>query len=552
MSLTAISLTPLKTVRVPPNNRDGERGVILILTLFVVMITFALVTQLTIRTSVAHQTAKNSSTRVRMEYAAINAGQEILRTMADDMPAAAGEEGAMDALSGVDGGEGGTGGPPQEGDEGQEEEDDGSNSDSFEDEWARPARYTLGDIEVHAFVQDENSKLNLLTLFDPDEELRQEARDRFVRILDYLREDMDDDLDQQAANMILEDLVQWVEGDARDLQFPPPLRHSVTRFVDPAISATAPEGEESGFVADESGDEPQVEEIVEIFLPYSLEELMLLEHVDEELFYDQLRPNDEIAPGLESVFTVYSSLALDPPETESPETDVAGLTGVEGAAGATDGLGEGDGEGESQSALDSAEGGLDDLLEAGAGIGMKININTTHAAVLKGLMPRSEMPEFIVDSILRHRNEEDEEALAEQEGEDVDYDEVELRRSIYRNDQPTPHRYFRNMDDLTQVEGWEDRFDPESAEKFQTLIGVQSDVFSVYLWCRIQPKDWQQEHHYEEPPGAILRMKAVVWRRAGEDGAKFIFIEPWHEVPYSRWRIPDFQRDIPVYQEPLY
>ena len=538
---------------VPPNNRNGQRGVVLILTLFVVMITFALVTQLTIRTSVAHQTAKNSSSRVRLEYAAINAGQEILRTLADDMPAAAGEEGgAMDALSGVEGGEDPTGGQPQEGDEAQEEEDDGSNSDSFEDEWARPARYTLGDIEVHAFVQAENSKLNLLTLFDPDEELRQDARDRFVRILDYLREDMDDDLDQQTANMILEELVRWVEGDARDMQFPPPLRHSVTRFVDPASTDTATEGEESGFVADGTGEEQQQEEVIEVFLPYSLEELMLLEHVDEELFYDQLRPNDEIASGLESVFTVYSSLALDPPETESPETEDAGLTGAEGASESSGALGEEEAVDESESALDSAEGGLDDLLDAAAGIGVKININTTHAAVLKGLMPRSEMPEFIVESILRFRNEEDEEALAEQEGEDVDYDEVELQRSIFRDDQPTPHRYFRNMDDLTQVEGWEDRFDPESAEKFQTLVGVQSDVFSIYLWCRIQPEDWQQEHHYEEPPGAILRMKAVVWRRSGEDGAKFIFIEQWHEVPYTRWRIPDFQQDIPVYQEPLY
>ena len=101
-----------------------------------------------------------------------------------------------------------------------------------------------------------------------------------------------------------------------------------------------------------------------------------------------------------------------------------------------------------------------------------------------------------------------------------------------------------------EVEGWEDRLDPEIASEFQALIGVQSDIFSVYLWCRIPPSEWEQEEHYEEPPGPVLRMKAVVWRRSGGDGTKFLFIEPWHEVPYARWRIPDFQEDVPVYREP--
>lgn len=525
----------------------------LILTLFVVMITFALVTQLTIRTSVAYQTAHNSADRTRMEYAAITAGDEILRILADDMPASEEGDGAMDSLADATGEGAGTDagiGGPGEG-EGEEEEDDGSNSDSFEDEWARPARFTLGDIEVHAFVQDENSKLNLLTLFDPDPELADEARARFVRILDFLRDDMDDDLDSQEATMILDELVAWVEGDARDLDFPPPRRHSVTRAVVVSTESTSASEDSTGPTA--QNDEPVTEEeVIELFLPYSLEELMLLEHVTEELFYDQLRPNDEIAPGLESVLTLYTSLALDPPETESPEDEGDAL----GDAGADTSGFQADGDsatGEDENVVTTNfEGGLDDMLDAGAGIGLKFNINTAHPAVLHGLLPREEMPEFIIDSILRYRNEVDEEAVAEQQGEDADYDEVELERSIYRDDEPTPHRYFRNLEDLNQVEGWEDRLDPEQAERFQGMVGVQSDVYSIYLWCRIKPDGWEQKFHYEEPPGAVLRMKAVVWRRQGEDGAKFLFIEPWHEVPATRWRIPDFQEDLGVYEEPLY
>jgi hypothetical protein len=538
------------------NNSNSQNGVILILTLFVVMITFALVTQLTVRTAVSYQTANNSANRTRMEYAAITAGEEILRTLADDMPAATEGDGAMDSLAdatteapGTDAGIGGDGG------EGEEEEDDGSNSDSYEDEWARPARFTLGDIEVHAFVQDENSKLNLLTLFDPDEAVAEEARERFVRTLDFLREDMDDDLDKQEATMILDEFIAWVEGDARDLDFPPPRRHSVTRAVVESAE-TSTEGGGSIGAASSEDDEPVLqEEIIELYLPYSLEELMLLEHVEEELFYDQLRRDDEIAPGLESVFTLYTSMALDPPDTESLEGDGAAAGAEDGSTqpsgSAPDEEGADDGSDESTQ-TSQFEGGLDDLLEAGAGFGVTINLNTAHPAILHGLLPRSEMPEYIIDSILRYRNEVDEEAMAEQEGEDVDYDEIELQRSIYQEDEPEVHRYFRNLDDLTQVEGWEDRLDPEQAEKFQTLVGVQSDIFSVYLWCRIKPEGWEQEFHYEEPPGPVLRMKAVIWRRQGEEGAKFLFIEPWHEVPFTRWRIPDFQQDLTVFERPLY
>lgn len=542
-------------MKVPARTKNSQqRGVILILTLFVVLITFALVSQLTLRTSVSYQTANNSANRTRMEYAAVTAGEEILRILGDDMPAGTDGDGAMDSLADATteapGTDAGIGANSEEEGEG-EEEDDGSNSDSFQDEWARPARYTLGNIEVHAFVQDENSKLNLLTLFDPDEEVADEARERFVRILDYLREDMETDLDQQEATMILDELVAWVEGDARDLDFPPPLRHSVTR----AVTVTSEVSEESsgpgGTSSETTGTE---EEIVELYLPYSLEELMLLEHVDEDLFYDQLRRDDEIAPGLESVLTLYTSLALDSPETESPADDGTGAVGED--PGTTDPEQDSgfnpDEEGDGSSTNAQYEGGLDDLLDAPPGLGLTININTAHPAVLHGLMARADMPEFIIDSILRYRNEVDEEALAEQGGEEEDYDLVELERSIYQEDEPVPHRYFRNLEDLTEVEGWEDRLDPEQAERFQALVGVQSDVFSIYLWCRIKPEGWEQEFHYEEPPGAILRMKAVVWRRQGEEGAKFLFIEPWHEVPSTRWRIPDFQQDLGAYERPLY
>ena len=51
--------------------RRNEGGVILILTLFVLLITYAMVIQLTLSTSVAWMTSKNASDRIRMELARV-------------------------------------------------------------------------------------------------------------------------------------------------------------------------------------------------------------------------------------------------------------------------------------------------------------------------------------------------------------------------------------------------------------------------------------------------------------------------------------------------
>jgi len=539
-------------------SRNSESGVILLLTLFVILITYALVAQLTIGTSVAYQVSKNSADRVRMTRAATDvAADEVLRALADDMPEAGADEAgaAADAASGL-GDEGGfTPDGQGEGDEeGEEEEDDGSNSDSFNDDWSRSARITLGEMEVHSFVQDENSKFNILSCFVQDEVERELARDRFVRILDNLREDFDDDLDSREAGQILEEFVAWVEGENRDLDMPIGQRHSAELLAELAAQESLSDSEAGG-EDDEEGSATFA--IQELYLPFSLEELLLLEHVTEEIFYDQLRRDDEIAPGIQTVFTIYTSIDFNPPSNE----ELGGTDAVEGADAG--GVGAGDpASSEADASEDSttedgevdnlsdATGGLDDILEAPAALGINLNLNTMPAAVLKGLLTEEEFPSFFINAILEYRNEIDEEAKNEQQAEDVEYDELELRRSLYREDEPVPLKYFRNLEDLAEIEGWEDRLSDDQKAVFQDLVGVQSDIFSVYLWCRVPAEDWEQKSHYEEPPGPILRLKAVVWRRQGEDGAKFVFIEPWHEVTRTRWRIPDFQDRLPPYYEP--
>ena len=543
-------------IRRPIRPREG--GVILLLTLFVILITYALVAQLTIGTSVSYRVAENSSDRIRMTRAANDvSADELLRMLADDMPGGAEDEAAAaaDQLGSSFGDQGA--GPGAEGEgEGEEEEDDGSNSDSRNDDWWRPTRFPIGEMEVHGFVQDENSKFNILSIFHPDEETRDANRERFVRILDFMREDFEDDLDTREAERILGEFVQWCEGDLRDLEYPLPQRHStmlLAQLASEAELAARPGNNDAGSGGGETEQEPQ--QIQELFLPYSLEEMLLLESVTEAIFYDEVRSRDRIVSDDAAASEIYTTINFDPPSADElgevgdgTANDLSDVdTGVEG----TD-SNEGLDDDADDSSLTNPIGGLDDILEAPAAIGELINLNTAHPAVIKGMLPTEQFPSFFVEQILRYRNEVDEETLAEQEGEDRDFDLVELERAIFREDEKVPMRYFRNLEDLTNIEGWEDRLEPEQREAFEALIGVQSDIFSVYLWCRIPDEGWEQENHYEEPPGPVLRLKAVVWRRQGEDGAKFVFIEPWHEVSHTRWRIPDFQDELGAYFPPEY
>ena len=36
------------------------------------------------------------------------------------------------------------------------------------------------------------------------------------------------------------------------------------------------------------------------------------------------------------------------------------------------------------------------------------------------------------------------------------------------------------------------------------------------------------------------------------EGPKIVYLRRWHEVPFRRWRIPDFQRELPPFRAPQY
>jgi len=518
-----------------------ERGVILILTLFVLLICYAMVAQLTLGTAVAWQITKNASDRIRLEYACKSAAEEVIQMLKDDAGKTKDEEELLEEELVSAASEQGLAGASDSDDEPEDPGLDTSACDSSRDSWWRPARYNYGDIEVTSWVEDENGKFNLHLLLVENEEIRVAAEEAFLRILDVLREDFEDDLDNHDSNRILTQLRELMDGDKRSEDYiPRAFRHSDS---------------------DES----------ERVLLFALEELMLLQDVDEALFYDQVRPESRIAAGLESVFTVFTSVGLDPEgkelegdtaaEASGEELNIDGGGSAEPEAGGAFGGGTGNQDetafGTEEEIVEqellaeaAAAGGLEDVLDGDPPLGTLINLNTAHRAVIEGIVSRDTLPLFMVDQILRYRNEVDEAARIQAEGEELDSNEMDLRRALYREDESIPLRVFASLEDLSEIEEWEERMDEESRATFEDAVGVSSDIFSLYLFARIAPDDWEQQDWYEEPPGSVLRMRTIVWRRNGENGAKLIILLPWHEVPYRRWRIPDFQEDLPAYVRP--
>ncbi|MCP4094541.1 MAG: hypothetical protein GY747_13980 [Planctomycetes bacterium] len=534
--------------------RRGERGVVLILTLFVLFLVIALIAQLTLGAEVAHQATMNRSNRLRMRLAIRSASEEILTMISDDATGEAsgglgsalggmGGMGGMEGMAGALGDSGGSGfgngasetgyGDEGSGEEGEDEEEDASNSDSFEDAWARPLRVMMDDIEVTTFVQDENSKFNLHLLLVKDEQEATENYERAVRILDYLREDMDGDLGETDARIIIDDIMRWMQVGGRNLDLPQMPRHSL-------------------------------DEEDEYIMLSSLEELMLLESVPASLFYDQLGDFEIIAPGLESIFTIWTTPTFDGPGTGSLEDDAAtsdsGITDPESAPASAD-AGTGDtgdtgGIDGSQDETDTrdGEGGMEGVLDGEPPIGTKINLNTASRAVLEGYFSPQDLSPAKVERLIEWLDEVDEEALEEQENAEEDSEDRELRQSLYGELEPEPKHFLKTIEELAEVDGFgAEELDQETQARVQELLGVQSDVFSVYIYAsrKINP-EWQPEHRYQEPPGHSLRMKAVIWRRTTADGVRLVFLEPWHEVPFTRWRIPPFQRDLPVFIAPRF
>jgi hypothetical protein len=421
-----------------------QQGFALVLALIFSILIYVLVAELVVSGRMLRMTGENDALLTRMRYQMDYVRNQIEDTLLSDMASAAAGQGGGGA--GGLGALGSAGQPGQSGQSGQSGQNGsgGANCDSSRDSWYAPQGFSDGDLTTYAFVEDENRKFNILSLWSPDQEFAKRSRERLVRLLDCLRQDTEYDISSSDAERIVRDLEDWVRRPGSDALPKPKLKSDSTKNPD-------------------------------LTLPLTLDELLMLPSVNEDLFYDKVI-DGKVILGLESVLTIWTSLAPDPGDpaklARQQQNNKQGNN-----ASASPG-------GKSPPASSPSSGAGNPQANPNdpnappvqpQGEGIHININTATRPVLRALFPPEQIPDAVIDAILTYRNTEDEEA----EGKDKPTDTTDFG-DIQLGDQKK-YKIFTALGDLEKVPEFANLPDPQLKADFENLLTVKSDVFSVHL-----------------------------------------------------------------------
>lgn len=501
-----------------PSTAPRECGVALVLALIFSILLYILVAELVVSSRMIRATGENDALLARMRnlmsYQLADAEQQLADDLAGQL---SGEEGG--------GGAGGLGGLPTEGagaapagGEGEQaEEDPSTKCDSSRDAWYHPTAHADEDITTYVWVEDENRKFNLLSLWCEDEKFAEFSRDRLVRLLDCLREDTEFDLSTGDAERIAMEVKDWAKRPSLDA-IPRPLL--------------------------KSDDERRPE----LTLPMHLDELLMLPSINEDLFFDKVL-DGRVYLGLESVLTIWTSLVTDPgdPEklarigardavrsTANGESSAAGGSSPGGSAAGSSSPG---GSAAGGGAPGKRGGGLAPRAEnepppEPEGLGTRININTASYPVLRALFPSDKIPDRVIDAILRFRNELDEEEMLKlQEGESsteaTDFGDLRLGAE-------QKFKFFETPDQLEEVEEFKTLADQEAKTAFLNAISTKSDVFTIHLATLHKRSDENRVY-------VMRRARSVVLRTDQDGEAAMVPLVPFEERKGLRVQPVDLQ-----------
>lgn len=527
--------------------RSSRRGSALLMAFLMLIVIYAIVFQLWFTTSADLRVTQNDVTTTQLDQAIESALQEVFDRLRTDGEAeteaggaaggATGGAGAAAAAAAAAGGGGEGGG------------EDSGPTDSREDSWGRAQRTTIGDVELRVFVQDEDGKLNLLTLLAPEEEQAEEAFERLVRLLDMMRDGSPDDLDRGDAIRIAEAMRRHMRERTNSLLPKPKL------------------------LSDN-------EELRDQGMPLSLNEFAVLQRVDESLFRDFRDERGEIVHSLSAYLTVWNSPTRGGADNGQGAGGAAGQGGA-AAGGANQAGGNptggnqngADANGANQAGTNQAganqngagqaggaagqAGGAAGGGAAGGGAGqaggagsdepnwgMVVNLNTAPIAVLKCLIDDRELPPRVWDGVLEYRNKpeepEDGEQAATQEEPMLDeYGQEIVARQI-----------FDSLDELSEIDGYE-RLEEQTRARMAQLLTVRSHVFSIYVTARrkgVNENEFagvlgvQQEDPRDEVRGRsqVRCVRCVVWRYVDGDTVRIVPLVRWEVLDYTPLEVLDF------------
>ncbi len=492
-----------------------QQGIALILSLIFSILLYILVAELVVSARLLRVTGENDALLARMANQADNTLAEIEDTLLTDLAgAAAGEEGGALGSVGAPptGGQSGQPGEAGLGGEEGEQEDPSATCDSSRDGWAKPQSRAENDLTTYYWIEPENAKLNLLSLWSQDSKWAEFSRDQLVRLIDALREDTQSDIGQSDADRIVRSIEEWARRSGSERLPRPPLK----------------------------SDDQRTQEIT---LPMHLDELLMLPDIKEELFYDQVL-DGRVLRGLESVLTIWTSLQFDPGDPDKVQRRAASQSGSSAPAsggGAVGGAGAGAASGASGSGpAGQPGGGFAPPADANAppqqplGEGIRVNINFAPRAVLRAIMPEASIPDAVIDAILRFRNEVDTEAQDAAETGSTTSDPYVFGGLELGEEQKL--RFFESVDDLDQIEEFANLPDPQLKSDFKSFCTTKSDVFSVHLATMFRRSEENRVY-------VLRRSRSIVLRQDDGEAGKLHPIIRYEERHGMRVQASDLQDD---------
>jgi hypothetical protein len=359
----------------------------------------------------------------------------------------------------------------------------GGNTDSKEDPWGRPQRTNINEIDLRILIQDEESKYNILNMLRDDEEAAEKAYERVVKILNLCREGTSEDIDSSTARE-MGDVMREHMRDRTQSVLPQPRQLSDLE-----------DNEDRG-------------------LPMGLREFVVLEPFHEDHFRDYLDEDGVPVHSIGSFLTVWTCLSTDPPTPtgDSPGADSGDRT--EDQVGATSFI---------------------------TGPGIVVNINTAPLTVLRALMPDHVIDPRLWDDLLEYRN------LAE---EDLDPDAEPVLNEF--GDEVFQKRVFDSVDEMEELYPFTLLGDAERRE-LEAMLTVESSVFSVFITARratgseeeteIATSREEQEEQERRGAGLERTIRAIFWRRVGQEEAEILPLVRWEILDYAPYEVLDFPED---------
>jgi hypothetical protein len=560
--------------RRPAGPRRHEAGVSIVLAMLVLFVLVVVLFQVRFTASVELDQAVSFVNSARMGMLADAAFQQAQTQLlldvdqpeedaggdggsgADDAgggPEAPGGDGGGADTGGSEDGGGSAFGGGDEGDSVGDSEEQASiadtmaSTDSLLDEWQESSALApaLGqDYTMFVEVEDEDSKVNLLGLWNPDEEVADRQREVVRVLLDKAFEGTSRDLSYIDCNDMLDNLDDWVAGN----------RGSFDPVPVPKLKKTNQEEEETEGELDTT----VLDEAANNF-PLTLGELADIEGFTGERLSGFVE-DDVFYPGLERYLTLFSNLELkpEPPATEDPfggspftegslfDKPPAGSSPPAAGDGGDTGEGEeGSGSSDEEESFDPTNDGL-------------VNANTAPLVVLRALAPE-DIPTSFLEKIVEYRQEivrlQSEGALTDSGGslfddapgtsgedsegeDDGSSDSSDSSGGLGDDDEDENIVDYVFTTGEEVVDKVEEKYkfslnlDPGIKEDFTTLLTTTSNVFTIKIL--ILDTVTKRRASY----------RGMVWRMTGGDSPPSVVTIMPLEPAYDPRRLKDFPEDL--------